>query len=258
LDILILGCGFTGRRVAQRFLERGARVTVTTRDPEKLDDLAHLGATVIRIEDLASHVRPGVRVLHSIPPEGSQGMLEVLGDAPSRVVYLSSTAVYGGSQFVNEITPVDWTSERARSRLEVEESILNRDWSSLILRPAAIYGPGRGAHESVPRGQYNLSDTFVSRIHVDDLATHAEAALLSDVQGAYPVADEEPCTSRKIAEFCAKILNLPKEVLEKNSSSAPARFSNNRRVDGSAIRRALGITLKYPSYRVGIPASLKK
>jgi hypothetical protein len=35
-----------------------------------------------------------------------------------------------------------------------------------------------------------------------------------------------------------------------------ARATSNRRVDGSAIRRALGITLTYPSYRTGIPASL--
>jgi hypothetical protein len=27
-------------------------------------------------------------------------------------------------------------------------------------------------------------------------------------------------------------------------------------VDGSAIRKALGITLQYPSYRIGIPAAL--
>jgi nucleoside-diphosphate-sugar epimerase len=254
LDILILGCGFTGRRVAQRFLDRGARVTVTTRDPRKL---AGLGATVIETQDLAAHVRPGMRVVHSIPPDGSSGLLEILGSAPARVVYLSSTAVYGAAPFVNETTPVDWTSERARSRLEVEESILAKNWSALVLRPAAIYGPGRGAHESLQRGQYNTSETFVSRIHVEDLAAHVEAALRSDLRGAYPVADEEPCTSREIAEFCAKLLNLPKSVLDECSTSPPARFSNNRRVDGSAIRRALGITLKYPSYRVGIPASLR-
>ena len=30
----------------------------------------------------------------------------------------------------------------------------------------------------------------------------------------------------------------------------------NRRVDGTAIRRALGLSLRYPSYREGIVASL--
>jgi hypothetical protein len=36
----------------------------------------------------------------------------------------------------------------------------------------------------------------------------------------------------------------------------PARITANRRVDGSAIRKLLGVTLRYPSYRTGIPASL--
>ena len=33
------------------------------------------------------------------------------------------------------------------------------------------------------------------------------------------------------------------------------RFPNNRRVDGSAIRKALCNSLTYPSYHVGIPAA---
>ena len=90
---------------------------------------------------------------------------------------------------------------------------------------------------------------MVSRIHVDDLATHVEAALLSDFTGAYPVADEEPCTPRELAAFCSRILG---KLVD------PRAARSNRRVDGSAIRRVLGVTLQYPSYRVGIPASVRK
>ena len=150
-------------------------------------------------------------------------------------------------------TPVDEQSERARPRLAAERQVTAGPWSSLILRPAAIYGPGRGVHESLPRGTYHAGDNYVSRIHVDDLAAHAEAALLSDLEGAYPVADEEPCTTREIAEFCASLLHLPSIP----QPGMQPRTTSNRRVDGSAIRRALGITLQYPSYRTGIPASLK-
>ena len=95
---------------------------------------------------------------------------------------------------------------------------------------------------------------------MDDLAAHAEAALLSEVIGAYPVADEEPCTSREVAQFCAELLNLP--VVDaavgdgEGRAARSPRVTSNRRVDGSAIRRALGLTLAYPSYRVGVPAAL--
>jgi nucleoside-diphosphate-sugar epimerase len=178
-------------------------------------------------------------------------LVDQLGDAPARVVYLSTTGVYGAAPFVDESTGVDPRTEQHQLRLEEEGRVAAGPWPSLILRPAAIYGPGRGVQESIRRGACRVDENFVSRIHVDDLAAHVEAALLSDVSGAYPVADEEPCSSREIAEFCARLLGLPLP------SPAPAKAGSiNRRVDGSAIRRALGITLSYPSYRVGIPASI--
>ena len=89
---------------------------------------------------------------------------------------------------------------------------------------------------------------------MDDLAAHAEAALLSNIQGVYPVADEEPCTTREIAEFCADLLKL--SSVPEPAPGSQIRATSNRRVDGSAIRQALGIALTYPSYRNGIPASL--
>jgi nucleoside-diphosphate-sugar epimerase len=253
MDILILGCGYTGQRVAKRFLDRGARVTATTRNPSRL---AGVGAEIIATCDFAKCMRPGMLVLHSIPPDGPAGLLDPLRDKAARVVYLSSTAVYGAASQVDEATAVDPSTARARARLEAEHAIAEGPWSSLILRPAAIYGPGRGVHESIQRGEHSLSDRFVSRIHVDDLAAHAEAALLSTLTGAYPVADDEPCTSRDIAEFCARLLNLPVEGAGTRDPGRVPRFANNRRVNGSAVRRALGITLAYPSYRVGVPAAL--
>lgn len=254
LDLLILGCGYTGQRVARRFLARGADVTVTTRDPQ---GLAHLGARVIALSDLPAYVRPGVLVLYSIPPGGPPKLLELLGNAPARMVYLSTTAVYGAAGLVGENTPVDLSTEKARARVEEEQRVAEGHWSSLILRPAAIYGPGRGVHENLKRGIPSIrSQNFVSRIHVKDLATHVEAALQSTLTGPYPVADEEPCTSRQMAEFCEQLLNIAASAAGSPESGRAARVTTNRRVDGSPVRRALGITLAYPSYRVGVPAAL--
>ena len=57
LDVLILGCGYTGQRVAKRFLARGARVTATKRNPQRL---AGLGVEMVSTNDFAAHVRPGM------------------------------------------------------------------------------------------------------------------------------------------------------------------------------------------------------
>ncbi|MEO5925434.1 MAG: NAD(P)-binding domain-containing protein [Bryobacteraceae bacterium] len=250
MTVLILGCGFTGERVARRMLARGSRVIATSREPSRL---AALGVEGIRVEDVPNVIEQGCLVLHSIPPEGAPDVRSLLGDAPSRVVYLSTTGVYGSRHIVNETTDVDWSNERARVRLEAEESITSGPWSSLILRPAAIYGPGRGVQESVRRGTYPATENFISRIHVDDLAAHAEAGLLSFLNGSYPVADEEPCRSREIAEFCAKLVGVELPT----GPVATPRIFGDRKVDGSAIRHLLGVKLEYPSYRVGIPAAIR-
>lgn len=249
LTVAILGCGFTGTRVARRFLDRGARVLAAARDPRKL---AGLGVEAMDLREVASELPQGCLVLHSVPPEGSKGLVDALGGKPARVVYLSSTGVYGAASAVDETTPVDPQDERARARIEEERAVLSGPWSALVLRPAAIYGPGRGIQERVRRGDAPTGGAFVSRIHVEDLAGHVEAAaLLAAITGAYPVADEEPCTSREIAGFCARLMGV---TLPANDVPLPR--GANRRVNGAAIRKLLGITLRYPSYRQGIPAAL--
>jgi nucleoside-diphosphate-sugar epimerase len=188
-------------------------------------------------------------VLHSIPEPGAADLLT--RNPPARVVYLSTTGVYGMAQAVDETTvPAAPRTNRELARVSEEQAVLSGPWSALVLRPAAIYGPGRGVHASMRAETFRLSGDFVSRIHVDDLAAHCVAGLLSSVTGAYPVADEKPCTSREIAEYCAELMSLP--VPEALGEIRRA----NRRVDGSAIRRLLGIQLRYPSYREGIAACL--
>ena len=273
-QVLILGCGFTGRRVGLSLLDDGVPVIVTARATSRLADLAEAGAKVLRLdlEDpgtfplLGAAVPQGVRVLHSVPSVRRDGglqdptptLLDILGGRPSRVVYLSTTGVYGSQIEVDETTPAAPETERQIVRREAEERVAAGPWSSLILRPAAIYGPGRGAHVSIREGRFRIAGdggNVVSRIHVDDLARLARAALDSELTGAFPVADDGPSTAREIAEFCAELLGVPMPP-----SVEPAVLDETRRVtrrvDGRAIRAALGIELLYPDYRVGIPASI--
>lgn len=201
----------------------------------------------------------GALVLHSIPvldgPDGprefTEDILRRFTEEPARMVYLSTTSVYGAQRDVDHHTAPAPHTLREGLRVQAEEAVRRGPWSSLILRPAAIYGPGRGIQVSLAAGRFRLAgdgSNFVSRIHVDDLAAHVEAALLSDATGAYPVADERPCMSREIAEFCSRLLGVP--------MPASGGQTSDRRVDGRAIRERLGITLRYPTYREGIPASL--
>ena len=259
----ILGCGYTGRRVADRLVERGLRVLATVREPERL---RVTGVRVIRmvceeeatVEGLRAELEPGCRVLYSIPL-GMERLASTLRGVASRVVYLSTTGVYGAQKVVNEETAPEPRTPRELRRAAQERAAMDGEWSWMVLRAAAIYGPGRGVHVSMAEGTHQLigdGDNYVSRIHVDDLAAFAEAALLSDVGGAWPVADDEPCRAREIAAYCAELLGLP---MPGAGVAGPedTRLAD-RRVDGRGVRDALGVTLRYPSYRVGIPAALRE
>jgi nucleoside-diphosphate-sugar epimerase len=240
-------------------LARGARVICTSRDIRGLADLPGAEWVSLDISKPFSldFVPAGSLVLHSIPPledDDPRAITRALGDRPSRLMYLSTTGVYGDVRDVSAATAPAPRDERGWQRLRVEDAVLSSGISSIVLRPSAIYGPERGAHVSIAENRYRLvgdGENFVSRIHVDDLATHVENALLGNISGAWPVADEHPCTSREIAQYCADLLgvSLPESV---SAGETHRTRRADRRVDGSAIRQALGIRLIYPSYREGI------
>ena len=198
----------------------------------------------------------GAVVVLSIPPlEGRERdrLREFLREIePRRVVYISATSVYGEEENVDETTVPRPSGEKGVARLEEEKWLLSNRWSNLIVRPAAIYGPGRGVHEKIREGKLPRSagSGVVSRIHVDDLVSVLAAAIDSEVEGAWPLADEHACPSEEVAEFCVRSFGW-----------APVRSviqtsQHGRRVDGRKIRELLGVRLKYPSYESGIPASV--
>lgn len=276
MRFLILGCGYTASRVAHKLIDQGHTVAATTRRPDRLEHLARSGVAIHfwdalqgdAVERVRGIVEPGVRVLHSVPPivlggsasDPTHLIVEALGDPPARVVYLSTTGVYGSLREVDETSAPRPATERQRLRREAELAVISGPWQSLVLRPAAIYGPGRGVHRRIAEGKFRLlesGENFISRIYVDDLAEVAFRGLLSDLTGAYPVADDEPCRSREICGFCAALLGVPVPEAAHEDELSETRRSD-RRVDGRAIRRLLGVELKYPSYRVGVPAALEE
>jgi len=269
--VLILGCGYVGTRVARRLLAAGERVHATSREVVALAPVASRGAVAHRLdtrdarslqdlERLAAELGSGLRVLVSIaPPERAdetKQLLQALGVHPARVVLLSTTAVYGAQLEVDEHTAPAPADEVGRAWLELERIWGSGPWSTLVLRCAAIYGPGRGIHVTLHErrpGRVRDPDRVVSRVHVDDLVSLAVAALRSELEGTCPVADDEPATTREVAAFCGTL------GLSAMPAAAQPCFGgeSGRRVKGCAVRRLLGVDLRYPSYREGIPASIQ-
>jgi nucleoside-diphosphate-sugar epimerase len=201
----------------------------------------------------------GARIAWLIPPIPDPDRLDlrriIESIDPERVVYVSSTGVYGNLSEVDEKTPAAPADERGRLRMDEEEWISGHEWSTLILRAAAIYGPGRGVQQAVKEGRAprGAGSAVVSRIHVDDLAALIDAGLGSTLEGAWPVADEEPCASDEIIHWCEEFLGMT-AAKQQSDGVAPG----GRDVNGRRICELLGVHLTHPSWRTGVCASLQE
>jgi len=256
--VVILGLGFTTQRLARRLRQRNIPVYAAVRQPERFSELESKGVRVCPMA--ANKIPPGATLVHSIPPlarpetDAIHSLITAIG--PRRILYISSTGIYGSQTDVDANTAASPNNEKGHARLAEESWMTEKGapLSTLILRSAAIYGPGRGVHVrlregNLPRGTGGV----VSRIHVEDLVSLLEAGAASELNGAWPVADDCPASSEEVVAFCASQMGIS---LPENS---PRHFPvSGRRVNGKKIRELLGVTLLHPSYRSGIPASLRE
>ncbi|EYF08414.1 hypothetical protein [Chondromyces apiculatus] len=260
--LVVFGCGFTGSVAAVLRLSRGGRVIATVRDAGRAAALRKAGVEAHAIPALTEAVvealvPEGAEVLVGFPPdaEADRAVSKVLGRARS-AVYVSSTAVYGGATgAVDEAVPVDTGDARAAARLGAEAPYAGA--GAVILRAAGIYGPGRGLHQRLLRGEHRLvmgGHKVVSRIHVEDLARFALGALEQGMRGeVFVVGDDTPVPQVEVVQWlCARLgVPLPAEVGE---GEVPETLRHDRAVQNARIKAALGMALLYPSYREGFEA----
>lgn len=286
--VLILGCGYTGERLALRLLEEDHRVTGSTRSRERAEELRGPGIEPVLLDvsdpesvrDL-SGLAPDV-VFYLVPPlrdadePGREvgDVIDVLGRAPLECfVYVSSTSVYGdrGGERVDETDEPRPDSSTGRARLTAERTVLEKGWSRdarpRIARVAGIYGPGRTLRERIREGRYQLledADAVTNRIHVEDLVTGLVAVWREGRNGRiYNLADGHPLPSSEYARITADRLgvDLPtisvREARERYSPGRLARKLGSKRVENRRLREELGVELRYPSVREGLPAALR-
>jgi len=250
--IFIFGLGYCAGRIARLLTVRGWEVLATGRDaPLSFDDEGTVRAALAD----ASHV------LSSVPPggDGTEPVLDRYGDALAgkALVYLSSTGVYGDTQgaWVDESAPVG--TGRRTARAEADARWLAR--GARVLRLPGIYGPGRSVFDRIAAGTARRIDVpgqVFSRVHVDDIATGAVAALDAP-PGAYNLADDLPCGQNALIEGACALLGVappPLQTLEQAALSPAARafYAENRRVANGKAKRVLGWRPRHPTWREGL------
>ncbi len=257
--LVILGCGFVGRVVAQRAIHAGRVVAATVRSNERASQLAREGIDVrvpvaLAPELVRALASPGFDLLVAFPPDGVTD--SVLASAPlgaARTVYLSSTGVYGNARGdVDEDTPVSPDSPRTTLRLEAESAW--RASGAIALRAAAIYGTGRGLPRRIAEGTFQMAGdgrNTISQIHVDDLADLVFAAFERAARGSvYIAADDEPAPQIDAIEFVCERLGIPLPPSVAVDAVGES-LRHDRRARNTRARRDLGWSPRFPSYREG-------
>jgi nucleoside-diphosphate-sugar epimerase len=280
--LLVVGFGDVARRalpaLAPRYetlaLVRGAPAPPATNDVRivvgDLDQPASLGP-------LAGIAH---RVLHLAPPDETgardvrtRNLVAALAGArmlPRRVVYISTSGVYGdcGGARVDESRPPNPQTERAKRRLDAEQVLAEwcaaHDVELVILRVPGIYAADRLPLERLRRGTPVLhaeDDVYTNHIHADDLAAICAIALDGAAPpGLYNAADDSEMKMGDYFDLVADRFRLPRPPRVSRAEAAArippmllSFMSESRRLVNRRMKEALGVRLRYPTVREGIP-----
>jgi nucleoside-diphosphate-sugar epimerase len=278
--ILFLGYGFVAKALWTRLRAAGWRARATFRreeqardlEADRVDGVRWTGASLARCD-----IDGADAILVSTPP-GAQGCpaLAAAGpslaeSAPKWIGYLSTNGVYGdhGGAVVDESSPLLATSPRGLARIAAERAWRDHAQAHggrlVIFRLPGIYGPGRSAFDQIREGRAQRivkPGQVFSRMHVDDIAAALEASLAAPDAGAlFNLADDEPAPPQDVIEYaCRRIGAEPPPLIpfEEAALSEMARsfYADNKRVSNALMKRALGVSLRYPTYREGLSAIL--
>lgn len=215
-------------------------------------------------------------LISAAPDERGDPVLTVLSEAfvnaprLASIVYLSTVGVYGdhGGAWIDEQTPAQPIGARGRERVAAENAWRalgeRRDIPVAILRLSGIYGPGQNALASVRAGRARRiakPGQVFNRIHVGDIAQAIDAAFRTKADGIFNLADDEPTAPGDPIVFAADLLGVPpppeiafSDAQKTMTPLAKSFYGESKRVRNDKLKRELGVTLRYPTYREGLTA----
>ncbi|NND97311.1 MAG: SDR family oxidoreductase [Pirellulaceae bacterium] len=275
--VLVVGCGYLGRRVADQCRRAGHRVWATTRSRGRANELAASGFEPIVLDwtdrrSLAglpqvSHVLVAVSYDRSSQIDryqsqvgGLRNLLAVVAPT-AKICYISTTGVYHqcDGSWVDENSVARPVREGGQVHLQAEQELhRNRPhapWT--VLRLAGIYGPNR-----VPRAAdvihgrpiQSPQDGYLNLIHVDDAVSVVLASWRQAGRRLYVVSDNQPVLRGDFYREIARQCHVQPPRFEPPSPAAPVamRSASNKRVWNRRMKSELVPHLKYPTYREGL------
>ncbi len=301
-NILIAGFGDIGKRVARRLQSsRHYQVKALVRKTSSLANhptfTNHFGVQLVRgdLDDLRSLQKLAGRadtILHFAPPPANgksdtntQHLLAALcakhqsarrgvdralpsrpAMLPRRIVYISTTGVYGNchGDWIDETRATMPDSARAKRRVDAERRL--RKWGRLhgvaitVLRAPGIYAEDRLPLERLRRQTPVLmtsEDVFTNHIHAEDLATAVIKAMHQRWPKMYRVFNVVDDSQLRMGDYFDQVadafeLKRPPRI---SRAEAEQRISpmlltfmrESRRIGNARVKRELKLELRYPT-----------
>lgn len=273
--VLIAGCGYLGRRAAERWRRDGVRVSVMTRSAAKAEELADAGFEPI-VGDLAAGDFPALpdvdtvlwavgfdrttgQSREAIWIDGLQCLLQQLPPTVKRFLYVSSTGVYGQTtgEVVSESIDPQPTTDSGKCCLKAEQMLQTRfdgqpACSLTVLRMAGLYGPGRllrrvsDLKSSTPLP--GNSGSYLNLIHIDDAVTAVKGIAAGQDVGLLNVVNTGTLTRGEYYSELARLVDAPIPVFDE---SVPGVRGGNKRVV-SVVREPLRMKFQFDDVRAGL------
>ena len=281
MRLFCFGFGYSAEGFAHHLSARDITIAGTRTSLAEPPPLRGLQLAEFQGEKASAEVRAllqgATHVLVSIPPdlEGDVVLRRFRDDLAALpdlawIGYLSTVGVYGDwhGEWVDETAVCQPVSERSLLRLQAERAWLDfADETGKrveLFRLSGIYGPGRSSvidnlRAGTARRIVKPGQVF-NRIHVDDIARVLAAAIDKDaMHRIYNVSDDEPAPSQDVVAYAAELLGMPAppEIIFSEAGlrgMAASFWAESKRVRNDRIRRDLGVSLLYPTYREGLRA----
>ncbi len=274
--ILIAGCGDVGSTLGVLLAQAGHTVWGLRRDVAKLPPI--LSPIAADLTDIATldNLPPNIRhVIYTAAAagrddaayraayvDGPRNLITALhraGQPIERFVFTSSTGVYGQTDggWVDESSPTEPTSFTGQRVLEGEGVVHAASWTSIVVRLAGIYGPGRTRLlERARTGAPVARDapSYTNRIHRDDCAgALAHVLALPTPAPCYVGVDDEPAPLGRVVDWICEQAGWPRPpdaAAAVGPDMPPSRRGGNKRCRNQRLRDT-GYTFRYPTFREG-------
>ena len=251
MKILVTGgTGFTGKALVRRLIDQGHQVVALDyKEGLKTQELRDWGAEVVlgsvTDRDVVRRAMGGVELVHHVAAafremnvpdtyyydvnvNGTRNVLEAAAEEGVRkVIYCSTCGVHGNIDHPpgGEDAPIQPADYYQRTKYEAEPVVRQfheRGLKTVILRPAAIYGPGDPERfflifKRVAKGTFPMfgnGRTYYHPLYIDNLID-AFILAMEDGKGegeAYLIADEEYLGIEDLVRRVGKALNVDVKV----------------------------------------------